>query len=152
MPISLPMQRHQSWILEDGIERETRRIDMTDGNGHARMVIDLSNIGSGGLLEVRIDAESDRLPLDNHAYAYVPGPTRAEVAWFTAGEDQANVFTWLALQSLGSGSGIRSQAYRPADWPLAEPADIYLFEGWVPDELPATGTVVMIDPPRRLVR
>ena len=136
------------WIVVDGIERETRRIETGSGTGSARLVVDLSDISHGGLLEVRVESEDDRLVTDNAAFAVVPGPTTANVAWFTAGEDQANVFTWLALKSLGSGSGIVSQAYTPDNWPLTQPADVYLFEGWVPDELPETGTVVIIDPPQ----
>lgn len=134
------------WVKMDGVERETRTVSVPAGDDQSvRLVFDLLDIGAGGLLELELECEGDRLPLDNRAFAAVPAPTTATVAWFTD-SDAPDVFTWMALNSLGSGSGVEPRAYAAGDWPLAEPADLYLFQGWLPDTLPESGTIIAIDP------
>jgi hypothetical protein len=95
------------------------------------------------VLEVRI-AESDALALDNAAWAVTSGQRPSRVLLVTEG----NVFLERALALRPGVSVARTTPsdYSP-DLPVSKPFDLVVFDGFVPQVLPSTASLLVIDPP-----
>lgn len=82
----------------------------------------------------------DYLAADNDAYAVSSGLDNRRVLLMTEG----NLFLEQVLRSLPALQAFKGDIARPLS---AQPFDLYIFDGWLPEELPA-GDLLVINPPR----
>ena len=108
------------------------------------------------VLRVELLSEGDTLAADNVVMTILPTAEPVRIIWIT---ENPNPFTELALQSLNEESrnhGEYSLHRRevevlqgfPKDWPVKEPHDLVIFDGWIPEVWPKGTPVLLMNPPR----
>lgn len=96
------------------------------------------------VLTLKVSAPGDVLALDNVVHARIPRARPVKVLWISQSPD---LFTEMALASLGTDEDFEVLQGPPSAWPPKEPADATIFDGWLPQEWPAEGSVIVINPP-----
>ena len=127
----------------DGRVAALRKVRIEPGEPQ-RMLIPVS-AGENATIQIDVlNVDDDALPLDDRVVARVPPLKPIRVLWITP---QADPFTELALAALGEDRQINIFQGGPDAYPPDEPVDVVLFQGWMPDKLPADTPVVAINPP-----
>jgi hypothetical protein len=62
--------------------------------------------------------------------------------------DKADPFTELAMTSMIEVGRIEVLKGSPSAWPLKDKPDVYVFEGWLPENWPTDRPVIALNPPR----
>ncbi len=111
--------------------------------GRERLLVPLK-AGEGEAISLKVSVDGDCLSLDDEVHAFIPELKPVRVLWVAP---EPRPFTELALASLGADEEIEIFRGGPEVWPPAEPVDVVIFEGWLPDEWPGEVPVIAIDPP-----
>ncbi len=124
----------------DGLAQPPQQVSVEAGQSADVQWNDLP--ASAQQLEVRIE-QPDALALDNAAWVVLGGQQATRVLLVTDG----NTFLERALELRPGVSVVRGS---PADY--AEPAgsaryDLVVFDGFIPPTLPASGSLLLVDPP-----
>jgi len=104
----------------------------------------------GQMMQISIQAETDVLALDNRAVARLPEARPLVVNWFSADKAKRDPFLQLGLQAIAEEGQIEIWSGGAENWPPEIPGDVYLFDGWLPDQWPTEGAAIVIDPPASL--
>jgi len=99
----------------------------------------------GQRLELRLKTPGDALGWDDAIVTFLPQAGPIIVAWVA---DQADPFTELALTSMIEAGRIEVLKSSPAAWPLKDTPDVYVFEGWIPNDWPTDRPVIALNPPQ----
>ena len=99
------------------------------------------------VLTLTVSAPGDVMAIDNVVHARIPRLRPVSVLWISESPDP---FTELALSSLGADGDLEVLQGLPKTWPPKEPADVTIFDGWLPEKWPAGGSVIAINPPGSL--
>ncbi|MBV9358398.1 MAG: VWA domain-containing protein, partial [Chloroflexi bacterium] len=137
------VQPHQVTVdlQVDGLAEPPQQVSVEGGQSADIQWNDLP--ASAQQLEVRIE-QPDALALDNAAWVVLGGQQATRVLLVTDG----NTFLERALALRPGVSVVRAS---PADY--AQPAgtaayDLVVFDGFIPPTLPASGSLLVVDPPR----
>jgi hypothetical protein len=104
----------------------------------------------GSVLEVRVHADGDALPLDDRVVARIPPPRPVRVLWVRA-PGAVDPFTQLALASLSEDGVLQALAEDPAQFdPAREDHDVLVLDGWLPPAWPTRTPVLVMQPPGSL--
>ncbi len=136
------VQSHQVTVdlQVDGLAQPPQQVSVEAGQSADVQWNDLP--ASAQQLEARIE-QPDALALDNAAWVVLGGQQATRVLLVTDG----NTFLERALELRPGVSVVRGS---PADY--AEPAgsaryDLVVFDGFIPPTLPASGSLLLVDPP-----
>lgn len=127
-----------------GIPDQLREIELSPGE-RLGLTFRVEAVGDS-LLELRLDAEDDRFPLDDVVAVPLPEQNPIVAAWIRP-EERADPFTRLALSAIQESGRLELLAGSPEAWPLSDPVDAVIFDGWLPDEWPEETPAVVINPP-----
>ncbi|MHC4251768.1 MAG: hypothetical protein ACYS9X_21830, partial [Planctomycetota bacterium] len=111
--------------------------------GRERLLVPLK-AGEGETISLKVSVEGDCLALDDEVHAFIPELDPVRVLWIAP---EPKPFTELALAALGADEEIAIFRGGPEVWPPADPVDVVIFEGWLPDEWPTDIPAIVIDPP-----
>ncbi len=132
----------------DGTLVSVRKMTLEPG-GRERLLVPVEGaVGSsnaGKTLSLRVSAEGDCLAIDDEVHARIPEVSATKVLWIAPEPDP---FVQLALTSLGDETDIEVLHGGPDAWPPGEPVDVAIFDGWLPEEWPKAGAIIVMDPPR----
>ncbi len=120
-----------------------RRALTVEPGGRERLLIPVES-GEGRTLSLAVSTPGDVLGLDDRVHARVPAPRPLRVLWISR---SPGPFTRLALTAVAEKRKVRVFQGGPASWPSKEPADVVIFDGWLPKTWPTEPSVVVIDPP-----
>jgi hypothetical protein len=121
---------------------QLREIDLEPG-GRASLVIPLEGV-HGQLLELRLTTPGDCLGWDDALAAPLPQARPLVVSYLA---EKADPFTQVALGAMVQSGRLEILAGEPAAWPPTEKPDVYLFENWLPDQLPNDRPILALNPP-----
>ncbi len=121
---------------------QLREIDLEPG-GRASLVIPLEGV-HGQLLELRLTTPGDCLGWDDALAAPLPQARPLVVSYLA---EKADPFTQVALGAMVQAGRLEILAGEPAAWPPTEKPDVYLFENWLPDQLPNDRPILALNPP-----
>ncbi|MDH3583077.1 MAG: VWA domain-containing protein [Phycisphaerae bacterium] len=96
------------------------------------------------ILTLKLSAKGDVFDLDDQVQARVPAMRPLKLLWVSPAPDP---FTQLALTSLGREGEIAVFQAGPDRWPVSDPIDVVLFDGWLPEQWPADIPAIVINPP-----
>ncbi len=99
----------------------------------------------GQRLELLLKAPGDCLGWDNAVVTFLPQTRPIVVAWVA---EKADPFTELAMTSMIEAGRIEILKGAPAAWPLKDKPDVYVFEGWLPEEWPTDRPIIALNPPQ----
>jgi len=122
---------------------QLRDMDLEPG-ASASLIVPLEGV-RGQRMEMRLKTPGDCLGWDDAVAAPLP-ETRPLVVAIVA--EKADPFTELALASMIEAGRLEVLKGQPAAWPMKDKPDVYVFENWVPDALPADRPVIVLDPPK----
>jgi len=127
-----------------GLARQVRSVALTPGQ---KLGIDLQVSGSKAqLLALDLVAKRDDLAIDNHIVAPLPELRPIVAAWIRPDETE-DPYTRLALSSIQEAGHFQLLKGRPQAWPLREAVDVVIFDGWLPDVLPDSVPMIIVNPP-----
>jgi len=129
-------------VRVDGRPTALRKMTLEPG-GRERLLIPVS-AADGKALSLKVSASGDVLPLDDQIHVRIPEVRPVKVVWVSETPDP---FTELALGSLAKHGDIEVYQARPGAWPPKEPADVAIFDGWLPKVWPKEPSVIVVDPP-----
>lgn len=121
---------------------QLRELELKPG-ASTSLILPLEGI-HGEMLELELKAFGDCLGWDNAVVAPLPKTRPLVVAWIA---DKPDPFTELALTSLVEAGRIDILRGTPAQWPLKDKPDVYVFENWVPEQWPVERPVLVLAPP-----
>ncbi len=121
---------------------QLREIDLEPG-ARASLVIPLEGV-HGQLLELRLTTPGDCLGWDDALAAPLPQARPLVVSYLA---EKADPFTQVALGAMVQAGRLEILAGEPAAWPPTEKPDVYLFENWLPDQLPNDRPILALNPP-----
>ncbi len=101
------------------------------------------------MLRLELNCEDDDFPLDNQVLVPLPDSSPVLAAWIRPDETE-DPFTRFALSAIQEDGNLELLKGTPDAWPLSEPVDAVIFDGWLPDEWPENMPVVVINPPGSL--
>ncbi len=127
----------------DGRVAQLRELDLKPGES-ASLVLPLEGV-HGQLLEVEVKCPGDCFPWDDACASPLPVLRPLVVAWIA---DKPDPFTDLAMGSLVEAGRVDVLRGKPADWPLKDEPDVFVFENWLPDAWPANRPVLALLPPK----
>ncbi|GEP44839.1 vWA domain-containing protein [Brevifollis gellanilyticus] len=122
---------------------QLREIDLEPG-ASASLIVPLEGV-RGQLMEMHLKAAGDCFGWDDAVVAPLP-ETRPLVVAVVA--EKADPFTELALASMIEAGRLEVLKGQPAAWPMKDKPDVYVFENWVPEALPADRPVIVLNPPK----
>jgi Mg-chelatase subunit ChlD len=99
----------------------------------------------GQRLELRLKTAGDALAWDDAIVTFLPQTRPIIVAWVA---DKADPFTELAMTSMIEAGRIEILKGTPAAWPLKDKPDVYVFEGWLPENWPTDRPIIALNPPQ----
>ncbi|MCB1276504.1 BatA and WFA domain-containing protein [Prosthecobacter sp.] len=120
---------------------QLREIDLSPGESSV-LILPLEGVRGQGL-EMRLKTAGDCFGWDDGLAAPLPKTKPLTVAWFAQKPDP---FTELALSSLIEAGRIEMRKGDPAAWPPKEQPDVYVFEHWLPKNLPTDRPVIALTP------
>lgn len=121
---------------------QLREIDLQPG-ATAALVIPLEGV-KGQLLELRLRTPGDCLGWDDAAAAPLPQARPLIVSYIS---EKPAPFTQVALASMVDAGRLEILTGTPAAWPPKDKPDVYLFENWLPETLPADRPAIVLNPP-----
>ncbi|MEM1441843.1 MAG: hypothetical protein AAGF67_05845, partial [Verrucomicrobiota bacterium] len=127
-----------------GIPNQHREVDLEPGE-RLGLTFRLSGVGDQ-LLRLRLKAEGDAFPLDDIVSIPLPDAQPVLAAWIRpdGGEDPYTRFALTSIQETGRFELLKGS---PAAWPLSEPVDAVIFDGWLPEDWPEDIPVIVMNPP-----
>lgn len=127
-----------------GLARQVRSVALTPGE---RIGLDFQVSGTRAqLLALNLMAERDDLSVDNHIVAPLPELRPIVTAWIRPDETE-DPYTRLALGSIQETGNFQLLKGRPQAWPLRDPVDVVIFDGWLPEVLPTSVPMIIVNPP-----
>lgn len=120
---------------------QLRELDLAPGESSA-LILPLEGV-RGQHLEIRLKTAGDCFGWDDGLAAPLPKTKPLTVAWFA---EKPDPFTELALSALIENGRIEMRKGDPKAWPPKEQPDVYVFEHWLPKELPADRPVIALTP------
>lgn len=131
----------------DGALVSVRKLTIPPGRRET-LLIPLDAAGDRDrVLSLRLRAPGDLLADDDVVEARIPRLRPLRALWIRRKSDP---FTELALASLGVEGDLEVFQGEPRTWPPQAAADVLILDGWLPEEWPASGPMVVINPPRSL--
>ncbi len=129
-----------------GIPNQRREIEMQPGQ---ESVLTFRINGSRDqVLTLALEADRDDFSLDDRVSVPLPAMRPLLAAWIRPDESE-DPYTRLALSSLQESGSFELLKGSPAAWPLKEPVDVVIFDGWLPETWPEATPAVVINPPDR---
>jgi hypothetical protein len=122
---------------------QLRELELAPGESSA-LILPLEGV-RGQQLEIRLKTAGDCFGWDNGLAAPLPKTKSLSVAWFA---EKPDPFTELALSALIENGRIEMRKGDPKAWPPQVAPDVYVFENWLPKELPADRPVIALTPQR----
>lgn len=114
-------------------------------DAESRQVFEVT--GSGGQeVHLRVEWFGDALAADDEVRVSLPDWRPFVVQWISPSQS-VDPFSELALRALGEDPSLEIIKSAPEEWPPEQPADVYLFDGWLPPEFPSQGAIIAMDPP-----
>ncbi|MEO0415051.1 MAG: BatA and WFA domain-containing protein [Verrucomicrobiota bacterium] len=107
--------------------------------------------GAGGqILRVDLKCEQDRFSVDDRVLTPLPKTDPVLVVWIRDAENEGleDPYVSLALRSIQEEGTLQLLKGTSKNWPLKDPVDAVIFDGWLPDEWPSDIPAVVINPPR----
>lgn len=127
-----------------GLARQVRSMSLTPGG---KIGLDFQVSGTRAqLLAMNLVAERDDLAVDNHIVAPLPELRPIVAAWIRPDETE-DPYTRLALGSIQETGNFQLLKGRPQAWPLRDPVDVVIFDGWLPEVLPTSVPMIIVNPP-----
>ncbi len=130
-----------------GAPVQVRDISLEPG---ARQAIAFRVRGAGRqVLRMHLEMEGDVLALDDTVISALPRARPLVAVWIREDSEETpqDAYTRIALGSLREEGGLELLAGTPEQWPLTNPADVLILDGWLPREWPADTPAVVINPP-----
>lgn len=127
-----------------GIPSQVRELELQPGEERALTVrLDGSR---GQILRLALASDRDDFAVDDEALLPLPEIRPILAAWIRpdAAEDP---YTRLALASLQESGSFELLKGSPSAWPLSEPVDVVIFDGWLPPEWPGGVPALVVNPP-----
>lgn len=122
---------------------QLRELELEPGHS-TTLIIPLEGV-RGQRLELRLKTHGDVLGWDNAIGTFLPQSRPIIVSWVA---DKADPFTELAMTSLVEVGRIEVLKGSPSAWPLKDKPDVYVFDGWLPENWPNDRPVIALNPPR----
>ena len=129
-------------ISIDGELTSVRKMTLDPG-ARKRLFVPLK-AGQGKCLSLKLVAKDDVLALDDEVHGRIPEAQPIRVVWISPKPDP---FTELALGSLAAEGVVEVFKGSTVSWPTETPADVVIFDGWLPKTWPEDVSVIVIDPP-----
>ncbi len=127
-----------------GVPGQMREIELDPG---AEASLTLRVNGSRDqLLRLALTSERDDFPADDEVLLPLPEIRPILVAWIRP-DGAEDPYTRLALASIQESGRFEVLKGGPSSWPLSEPVDAVIFDGWLPPEWPENIPAVVIHPP-----
>ena len=120
---------------------QLRELDLAPGESSA-LILPLEGV-RGQRLEIRLKTAGDSFGWDDGLAAPLPKTKPLTVVWIAENPDP---FTELALAALIENGRIEMRKGTPTAWPPKEQPDVYVFEHWLPKELPTNRPVIALTP------
>lgn len=120
---------------------QLRELDLAPGESSA-LILPLEGV-RGQQMEIRLKTAGDCFGWDDGLAAPLPKTKPLTVAWFA---EKPDPFTELALSALIENGRIEMRKGNPTAWPPKDQPDVYMFENWLPKELPADRPVIALTP------
>lgn len=138
----------KSWLnaTVGGIPNQRREIELDPGT---EITLTFRINGSRDqILSLALEPERDDFPLDDQVSLPLPEMRPILAAWIRPDESE-DPYTRLALSALQESGSFELLKGSPAAWPLTEPVDVVIFDGWVPETWPESTPAVVVNPPDR---
>lgn len=129
-------------LFIDDIPTQIRQFSLLPGEGQT-FEFQVQGI-VGGVLRTEISTEGDQFALDNWVMAPLPESKPMVVVWIRA---QPDAYTNLALQAIQESATMELLVGTPEQWPLKNPVDAVIFDGWLPKKWPIETPAIVINPP-----
>lgn len=127
-----------------GLARQVRSMALQPGG---KIGLDFQVSGTRAqLLALNLTAARDDLAVDNHIVVPLPELRPIVAAWIRPDETE-DAYTRLALGSIQEAGNFQLLKGRPQAWPLRDPVDVVIFDGWLPEALPKTVPMILVNPP-----
>lgn len=120
---------------------QLRELDLAPGESSA-LILPLEGV-RGQQMEIRLKTAGDCFGWDDGLAAPLPKTRPLTVAWFA---DKPDPFTELALSALIENGRIEMRKGDPKAWPPKDQPDVFVFENWLPKELPTDRPVIALTP------
>lgn len=125
-----------------GMPLQLRELELEPGASES-LIIPIEG-SEDQLLRLELRSEGDRLAVDNQLVYPLPNKRSVVVAWITPEPDP---FTEIALSAIQDEGQLDLWKGGPDAWPLSEPVDVVIFDGWLPKEWPKDLPVIVMNPP-----
>jgi hypothetical protein len=127
-----------------GLARQVRSLALKPGE---KIGLDFPVNGTRSqLLALNLKADKDDLLTDNHIVVPLPELRPIIAAWIRPDESE-DPYTRLALVSIQEAGNFQLLKGGPGAWPLRDPVDVVLFDGWLPEVLPRNVSMILLNPP-----
>lgn len=120
---------------------QLRELELGPG-ASTSLIVPLEGV-RGQLMEMRLKTADDCLGWDDAVAAPLPESRPLVVAMVA---EKADPFTELALASMVEAGRLEVLKGQPAAWPMKDKPDVYVFENWLPETLPADRPVIALNP------
>jgi hypothetical protein len=119
-----------------------RKLELAPGHS-APLLLPLEGGREGQVLEAEIKLPGDVLLVDNAAATPLPSQRPLTVAWYA---EKPDPFTDLALSSLVESGRLEVFRQSPQSWPPSTQPEVFVFESWLPPELPKDRPALLLMP------
>lgn len=138
----------KSWLnaTVGGIPNQRREIELEPGR-ETSLTFRI-NGSRDQILTLSLEPERDDFPLDDIVSLPLPEMRPILAAWIRPDESE-DPYTRLALSALQESGSFELLKGSPEAWPLSEPVDVVIFDGWLPEAWPTSTPAVVIHPPDR---
>lgn len=127
-----------------GIPSQVRELELEPGSEQTVTV--RLNGSRDQLLRLALSSERDDFPADDEVLLPLPEIRPILAAWIRP-DGAEDPYTRLALNSIQESGSFELLKGGPGAWPLSEPVDAVIFDGWLPEEWPKDTPAVVINPP-----
>jgi len=127
-----------------GIPSQVRELELDPG-AEASVTVRV-NGSRDQLLRLSLTTDGDGFPVDDEVLLPLPEIRPILAAWIRP-DGAEDPYTRLALTSVQESGSFELLKGGPSSWPLSEPVDAVIFDGWLPESWPEKTPVVVINPP-----
>jgi hypothetical protein len=131
----------------DGNLVAIRAVTLAPGGRETLLIPVDADAKADRVLTLAITAKGDKLPADNIVAIRVPHRRPIKVLWIS---DSPDPFTELALSSIAADEDLQVLQASPGVWPPKDPANVVIFDGWLPKEWPKESAIIVLNPPGSL--